>query len=180
MVGIEKIMAHVANATLKCKFEASDGVTDEITLLRLLQLLVTSVESPAGFYLTDSMINSMFDTCFSICFQVRLSELLRRASEDSILNIVRVLLRRTLGGLEETTVQNQASHGAGSLETFLNRLIDLLNPADFTGTQHIRLVSLRIICVTLETGSELLKRLHLIPRVLEDQFCRYLFNVRLY
>lgn len=171
-----KVMAAVADAIVKCKFEASDTATDEIALMRLLQLIKTSMESTSGRYLTDDMIKLIFDTCFSICFQMRLSELLRRTSESTIFAIVKVLLKRTLEGVYEAE-ELRPVHGVAAIETFLNHTIKLLDPADYTNTDNTRLVCLKLVCATLETSEGALRTLGLVPCVLKDKFCRYLFTV---
>ena len=176
---VEEIIASIADAILKCKFEASDSVTDEATLFRLLQLIAVTVESPMGMYITDDMFKSIFDTCFSICFQMRLGELLRRTSENTIFMMIKTVLSRIPVELGRICEEKGATPHVIVMEDFLNRLISLINPADYTGTQHIRLVCLRLMCFTLEMGGDLLKKIRLIPSILEDNFCRYLFTVNL-
>jgi hypothetical protein len=173
-----EVMAAVANAIVNCRFEASDTVTDEIALMRLLQLIKTSVESPCGKWLTNDMIKSIFDSCFSICFQMRLGELLRKTSESTIIAVVKVLLTTILEGLHKPEdQQQQPTYGIIALETFLNHLIKLLNPADYTNTDNIRLVCLRLICSMLEMSHSALHTLGLTSCILNDEFCRYLFTV---
>ncbi len=91
---IQNAMAAIAETVTHCKFEATDSVSDEVVLMKILQVLMdcshqqqcadhhlqvlrACLVSPAGVYLTDEAVCEIMVTCFSMCFQMRLSELLR-------------------------------------------------------------------------------------------------------
>jgi brefeldin A-resistance guanine nucleotide exchange factor 1 len=63
----------IVYATTHCKFEATDAVSDECVLMRILSLLHLMLSSPMAMYLTDEAVCEMVETCFSMCFQMRLT-----------------------------------------------------------------------------------------------------------
>ncbi|TPX32616.1 hypothetical protein SmJEL517_g04294 [Synchytrium microbalum] len=88
-------MSSLAHAVTHCKFEATDAVSDEVVLDRILRLLRVCVVSEAGLNaLDDKGICEMIEAAFGMCFQGRVSELLRRAAEQTLVVIVQALFER--------------------------------------------------------------------------------------
>ncbi|GAA95631.1 uncharacterized protein L969DRAFT_615408 [Mixia osmundae IAM 14324] len=81
-------MANVSSAGTHCKFEASDSVSDEIVLMRILDVLKNTLTSPLGQVLTDEAVCEMMETGLSMCCQMRLSEMLRRTAEKTMQALV--------------------------------------------------------------------------------------------
>ncbi|KAK2792707.1 GDP/GTP exchange factor for ARF [Onygenales sp. PD_12] len=86
-------------AITHCRFEASDSAADEIVLLRILKLMEGMLSRPEGELLGDESVCEMMETGLSMCCQVRLSEVLRRSAEMSMINMCQVIFQR-LGQLE--------------------------------------------------------------------------------
>jgi golgi-specific brefeldin A-resistance guanine nucleotide exchange factor 1 len=59
-------------AATHCKFEATDAASDEVVLLKILQVLRICFSCEVGAYLTDKEVWEMMETAFSMCFQMRL------------------------------------------------------------------------------------------------------------
>lgn len=70
---IARAMQRLAVAATHCKFVASDSVSDEIVLLKILQVLHIALTSGPGDYLSDESVCSMIETGLSMCFQLQLS-----------------------------------------------------------------------------------------------------------
>ena len=70
---IARAMQRLAVAATHCKFVASDSVSDEIVLLKILQVLRIALTSGPGDYLSDESVCSMIETGLSMCFQLQLS-----------------------------------------------------------------------------------------------------------
>ncbi|KAI8975006.1 hypothetical protein BDB01DRAFT_728565 [Pilobolus umbonatus] len=87
-------MNSLASAATHCKFEASDAASDELVLLKMLQLLQMITSSDCGSVLSDEAVCGMMETGLSMCFQMRLSEMLRRTAEHVINTIVIVIFER--------------------------------------------------------------------------------------
>ncbi|RUS35496.1 hypothetical protein BC938DRAFT_482565 [Jimgerdemannia flammicorona] len=87
-------MATLSSAATHCKFEASDSVSDEVVLLKILQVLEMALTSDCGQVLSDEAVCEMMETGLSMCCQMRLSELLRRSAEHVMINMVQVMFER--------------------------------------------------------------------------------------
>ncbi|OJD27159.1 hypothetical protein ACJ73_01445 [Blastomyces percursus] len=81
-------------AITHCRFEATDSAADEIVLLRILKLMEGMLSRPEGQLLGDESVCEMMETGLSMCCQVRLSEILRRSAEMSMINMCQVIFRR--------------------------------------------------------------------------------------
>lgn len=66
-------MAQLSTAGTHCKFEASDSVSDEVVLLKILDVLRNSLTGPLGYVLSDESVCEMMETGLSMCCQMRLS-----------------------------------------------------------------------------------------------------------
>lgn len=105
-------MQLLSAAITHCRFEASDSAADETVLLRILKLMEKMLSSPGGDLLGDESVCEMMETGLSMCCQLRLSELLRRSAEISMIAMCQTIFERLkyleievgedLGGSEET------------------------------------------------------------------------------
>ncbi|KAK9728472.1 GDP/GTP exchange factor for ARF [Basidiobolus ranarum] len=91
---LSQAMAELSSAVTHCKFEATDSASDEAVLLKILQLLKITITCEAGALLNDESICEIMETALSMCCQMRLSELLRRSAEQTILAMVQSLFGR--------------------------------------------------------------------------------------
>ena len=87
-------MRLLSSAITHCRFEASDSAADEIVLLRILRLMEMMVSSRVGATLGDESICEMLETGLSMCCQGRLSEVLRRSAEMSMISMCQVVFER--------------------------------------------------------------------------------------
>ncbi|EED23263.1 guanine nucleotide exchange factor (Gea2), putative [Talaromyces stipitatus ATCC 10500] len=91
---ISVAMQLLSAAITHCRFEASDTVADEVVLLRILKLMEGMLSRPEGELLGDESVCEMMETGLSMCCQNRLSELLRRSAEISMINMCQVIFVR--------------------------------------------------------------------------------------
>lgn len=98
-------MQSLSAAITHCRFEASDSAADEIVLLRILKLMEGMLSGPGGNLLSDESVCEMMETGLSMCCQSRLSELLRRSAEMSMIKMCQVIFER-LKFLEEEAGDN--------------------------------------------------------------------------
>jgi len=87
-------MGNLASAATHCKFEASDSVSDEVVLLKMLQVLQMALICPCGSVLSDEAVCEMMETGLSMCCQMRLSEMLRRSAEHVMINMIIAMFER--------------------------------------------------------------------------------------
>ena len=87
-------MQLLSAAITHCRFEASDSAADETVLLRILKLMEMMLSGPGGDLLGDESVCEMMETGLSMCCQIRLSELLRRSAEMSMIAMCQVVFER--------------------------------------------------------------------------------------
>lgn len=66
-------MSQISAAGTHCRFEASDSISDEIVLFKILDVLEHALTGPVGYTLTDEAVCQMMETGLSMCCQMRLS-----------------------------------------------------------------------------------------------------------
>ena len=87
-------MQLLSAAITHCRFEASDSAADETVLLRILKLMEMMLSGPGGVLLGDESVCEMMETGLSMCCQIRLSELLRRSAEMSMIAMCQIVFER--------------------------------------------------------------------------------------
>ncbi|RHZ59918.1 hypothetical protein Glove_360g53 [Diversispora epigaea] len=93
-------MSMLSSAATHCQFEASDSISDEFVLLKILHILKLALTCEVGFVLSDEALCEMMETGLSMCCQMRLSEMLRRSAEHTMIVMVQTMFER-LKSLEE-------------------------------------------------------------------------------
>ncbi|KAI8581103.1 hypothetical protein K450DRAFT_234658 [Umbelopsis ramanniana AG] len=101
-------MGNLASAATHCKFEASDSVSDEVVLLKMLQVLQMALICPCGSVLSDEAVCEMMETGLSMCCQMRLSEMLRRSAEHVMINMIIAMFERlkVINEIEDLDAEN--------------------------------------------------------------------------
>ncbi|KAJ3271417.1 GDP/GTP exchange factor for ARF, partial [Borealophlyctis nickersoniae] len=93
--GLPAAMSALTHSVTRCKFEASDAVSDEGVLSRILRLLRVTVTSEVGQRnIDDKGICEMVEVAFGMFFQGRVSELLRKSAEETLIVLVQALFER--------------------------------------------------------------------------------------
>ncbi|SAL99274.1 hypothetical protein [Absidia glauca] len=87
-------MNALSSAATHCKFEASDAASDELVLLRMLQVLQATLTSECGQVLSDEAVCEMMETGLSMCCQMRLTDMLRRSAEHVMMKMVISIFER--------------------------------------------------------------------------------------
>ncbi|GAA5913880.1 hypothetical protein JCM8208_004987 [Rhodotorula glutinis] len=87
-------MSQLSSAGTHCKFEASDSVSDEVVLLKILDVLRNCLTGHLGEVLSDESVCEMMETGLSMCCQMRLSEMLRRSAERTMQAMVAAVFSR--------------------------------------------------------------------------------------
>ena len=87
-------MHAIGYAVTHCRFEATDPDSDEVVLMKILHVLRACVRGSAGRLISDDMVYEMVQTCFRMAFQSRLSELLRKTAEQTLLDVLLVVFAR--------------------------------------------------------------------------------------
>lgn len=106
-------MAQLSTASTHCKFEASDSVSDEVVLLKILDILRNCLTGKLGAFLSDESVCEMMETGLSMCCQMRLSEMLRRSAERTMHAMVAAIFSK----LRTFSVEHQRPTLAGTSST---------------------------------------------------------------
>ncbi|XP_056018280.1 Golgi-specific brefeldin A-resistance guanine nucleotide exchange factor 1-like isoform X3 [Ostrea edulis] len=85
---------NIADAVTHARFVGTDPGSDEVVLMKILHVLRTLLLSPAGVLLTNESVCEIMQSCFRICFEMRLSELLRKSAEHTLMDMVQLLFSR--------------------------------------------------------------------------------------
>ncbi|KAF9987686.1 GDP/GTP exchange factor for ARF [Modicella reniformis] len=127
---IARAVQRLAVAATHCKFVASDSVSDEIVLLKILQVLRIALTSEPGSYLSDESVCSMIETGLSMCCQLQLSEMLRKSAEHTMAVITKTLFEklRTIPIPSETA--NTESGEAGENDVILVQVSNIQDDAE--------------------------------------------------
>ncbi|EGC38505.1 hypothetical protein DICPUDRAFT_96890 [Dictyostelium purpureum] len=91
---IHKGIRDIAEAAAHCKFEATDARSDEIVLMKILQVLISCVKNPAGIFISNELIYEVTVTCYHMSDQSRSSELLKKMAENAIQEIISTIFTR--------------------------------------------------------------------------------------
>lgn len=85
---------NLADAVTHARFVGTDPSSDEVVLMKILQVLRTLLLSPVGVLMTNEAVCEIMQSCFRICFEMRLSELLRKTAEQTLIDMVQLLFLR--------------------------------------------------------------------------------------
>uniref|UniRef100_A0A8C5EC98 SEC7 domain-containing protein n=1 Tax=Gouania willdenowi TaxID=441366 RepID=A0A8C5EC98_GOUWI len=85
---------NMADAVTHARFVGTDPASDEVVLMKILQVLRTLLLTPVGAHLTNESVCEIMQSCFRICFETRLSELLRKSAEHTLVDMVQLLFSR--------------------------------------------------------------------------------------
>ncbi|XP_075072737.1 Golgi-specific brefeldin A-resistance guanine nucleotide exchange factor 1 isoform X7 [Mixophyes fleayi] len=92
--GTAEGIENMADAVTHARFVGTDPASDEVVLMKILQVLRTLLLTPVGAHLTNESICEIMQSCFRICFEMRLSELLRKSAEHTLVDMVQLLFSR--------------------------------------------------------------------------------------
>lgn len=141
-------MFNLAQSVTNCRFEGDNTASDEVVFLRILKLMEDMVCGPAGEVLGDKSVCEIVECALSICCHLRMSEVLRRSAEISMVTMCHTIFKRlkTLetefgeepGALEETVAQEDMnaakidSHAQGpdSMQQLRSTSLDVSRTAD--------------------------------------------------
>ncbi|KTW32298.1 uncharacterized protein T551_00389 [Pneumocystis jirovecii RU7] len=91
------------SAVTCCKFETHDSLQDETVLLRIFKLIEEITIGIGEKVICDSSICEIIQICLNICCRLRLSKILRKSVEITMLSIVQSVFRR----LKEISPENE-------------------------------------------------------------------------
>jgi len=92
--GVKVAVENLADAVTHARFVGSDPSSDEVVLMKILDVLRVLILSNVGLLLTNESICEIMQSTLRICFEPRLSELLRKAAQYCLNDMVQLLFTR--------------------------------------------------------------------------------------
>eukprot|EP00899_Mesostigma_viride_P015080 jgi/Mesvir1/23573/Mv18269-RA.2 len=90
-----EVMHLIADATTHCLFEATDTASDEVVLMKILQVLLALLKCPTGRLLSDDDVCHIVETTYNIGHRTgKEGEMLKRMSRHMMQEMVRHIYRR--------------------------------------------------------------------------------------
>lgn len=100
---VEMAMHMIVDAVTSCRFEVTDPASEEVVLMKILQVLQACMKSRAGAVLSNRDVCTVLNTTFRVVHQAgSKGELLQRTARHSMHELVRAVFSH-LSTLEATT-----------------------------------------------------------------------------
>lgn len=84
----------LASTVTHCRFEGDNSPSDEVVFLRILKLMEDMICGEPGPVLGDQSVCEMMECALSICCHLRMSEVLRRSAEISMVTMCQAIFAR--------------------------------------------------------------------------------------
>eukprot|EP00048_Salpingoeca_helianthica_P023468 m.24517 g.24517 ORF g.24517 m.24517 type:complete len:1480 (+) comp8714_c0_seq1:128-4567(+) len=93
-VGATSCIEAIADAVAHVRFVGTDWASDEVVLMKMLQVARTLLCSRVGSLCSNEAVVELVQACLRVCFEKVLSELLRRTAEHCLGDMIQVLFAR--------------------------------------------------------------------------------------
>ncbi|KAJ4953885.1 hypothetical protein NE237_030717 [Protea cynaroides] len=91
-MNVEHAMTLVVDAVTSCRFEVTDPASEEVVLMKILQVFLACMKSKASVVLSNQHVCNMVNTCFRIVHQAgSKGELLQRIARHTMHELVRCI-----------------------------------------------------------------------------------------
>lgn len=92
MVNVEDAMHLVVDAVTSCRFEVTDPASEEVVLMKILQVLLACMKSKTSVTLSNQHVCTIVNTCFRVVHQAGTKgELLQRFARHTMHELVRCI-----------------------------------------------------------------------------------------
>jgi hypothetical protein len=196
----------IAECISKCVFEESDWQSDEVVLVKILELSTMSLRCDAASHLTVATTWEIYSTCISIHNQYRASKFLRAEAETALRHLTLTLFSRahialkyfgsqSAGGsskqerLFEEVLEGQSWATASAslmisapvgitllLGKIMTVLSGFMDPCNKAYSDKSLLFALSLLNIALEAGGVALSSMLPLVTVLRGDVCRHLLR----
>lgn len=91
-MNVDKALHQIVDAVTSCRFEVTDPASEEVVLMKILQVLLACMKSKASANLTNHHVCNIVNTCFRLVHQASAkSELLQRIARHTMHELVRCI-----------------------------------------------------------------------------------------
>ncbi|KAH7537156.1 ARF guanine-nucleotide exchange factor GNOM [Ziziphus jujuba] len=131
-VNVEDAMSLLVDAVTSCRFEVTDPASEEVVLMKILQVLLACMKGKASIMLSNQHVCTIVNTCFRIVHQAGTKgELLQRIARNTMHELVRCIfshlsdVNNTKGALVNgTNTSKQEIAGLNNEHAFQSRQLD--------------------------------------------------------
>ncbi|CAI0584733.1 unnamed protein product [Linum tenue] len=116
-VNVGEAMRLIVDAVTSCKFEVTDPASEEVVLMKILQVLLACMKSKASSKLSNQRVINIINTCFRVVHEASSKgELLQRISRHTMHELVRCIFSRLPSLKIEKLDNGSSSVGTEELE----------------------------------------------------------------
>ncbi|KAF2313589.1 hypothetical protein GH714_012310 [Hevea brasiliensis] len=130
-VNVAEAMHLIVDAVTTCRFEVIDPASEEVVLMKILQVLLACMKSKASVKLSNQHVCNIVNTCFRVVHQASLKgELLQMIAHNTMHELVRCIFSH-LPDMDknEDTLANGSS--------IVGREVDALDKDNAFGRKHL-------------------------------------------
>lgn len=125
-VNVEDAMRLVVDAVTSCRFEVTDPASEEVVLMKILQVLLACMKSKASVMLSNQHVCTIVNTCFRIVHQAeKKGELLQRIARHTMHELVRCIFSH-LSNVDNTEHALVNRTGTAKQEVSICSIVPLL------------------------------------------------------
>ncbi|KAK1440800.1 hypothetical protein QVD17_06632 [Tagetes erecta] len=112
-INVEDALHKIVYAVTSCRFEVTDPASEEVVLVKILQVLLACLKNKASVMLSNQHVCDMVNTCFQIVHQASSkSELLQRIARQTMHELVRCIFSH----LQDVSHKEQRLNQAGIIQ----------------------------------------------------------------
>jgi brefeldin A-resistance guanine nucleotide exchange factor 1 len=110
-VNVGDAMHLIVDAVTSCRFEVTDPASEEVVLMKILQVLLACMKSAASVRLSNQHVCNIVNTCFRVVHQASSKgELLQRIARHTMHELVRCIFSH----LPDINIEHALANGSGS------------------------------------------------------------------
>lgn len=138
--------------------------------MKLLQVFLECLRTPASIYLTDGSVWSIVKRCFDVFEKERVSELLKKTVQNTLLQVFIIIFNRT------AEMGNEENYGVPCVRNILLKLANLIgsNERNESNWKEKRCLGLFLMNTALETAGEAVGLHEQILIIIQDEVCKSL------
>ncbi|KAM7493379.1 hypothetical protein LguiB_027988 [Lonicera macranthoides] len=114
-VNVDDALHLIVDAVTSCRFEVTDPASEEVVLMKILQVLLACMKNKASLKLSNQHVCNIVNTCFRVVHQASSKgELLQRIARHTMHELIRCIFLH-LPDIDNTEVSvRDADHNSGS------------------------------------------------------------------
>lgn len=133
-------MMLLSSSVTNCRFEGDNSASDDVVFLRILKLMEIMITASPGEVLGDQSVCGMMECGISICCALKMSEVLRRSAEITMVTMCQTIFQRLtyLGAGADTEIEDPDDADAVKIESNADQIGDQIGTkADDRGSSAL-------------------------------------------